>query len=768
MLHAPRRRVKNQAKEIEILLIARDELKHLIHNHQKNLEDLSNLLENVIKKFSDQEADIVHYQDTPEFAEFSKAAVDAISAKYNAKTNLPTLFHRTKGKNNQCVEASILQSIAQLRVPMTATTSVHHTTFQKSMTDFVKILLGRATDYFYNPRYSLQHHHLTLTLAALCSIDINQFNNAPQSSSTNPIDEFVTLTCGDMLGKLNSWPVNALIRALHSIIILSPAESGFKNYLSDEDAKEILEVIAGKLDTLNETDIHLAQQLFQIRNIYSAVFPVSLSEKIDPFLSAFNNKSSSKSNFERRVFTTLKHATRELARDYPGLIHERFFNPNNPISAALGLESDITYENPFIKTCIQVDGNKYHTYNGSKNTTQKTLLRDFCFQRDGWETIVFTDTQNNVETAKQRLMSAVIIPTYQNITQYHLDQVNHFIATSGIQEKLIQTRIENIDKINAFENKLFALSKEINNPTLDEFKAFYRNLQRALKSLEISKELFDEINEQLPGFDHCKAAEIMKNLSLMAQAQKAISDIEATLKVQAVYDPCELKKLEEVRQENESNLKKVSSQIKEAKAKLQRLQREANSLEKDRTLEQAKRSNPLLTRAGIKDRLESLKTEIPSANGDVFKLCATQKELQALKVELAEKLKQIKSNQTQSLDEESEFNKSLAENKAIVQECELALRSNILGAGIGYKIEKWRKHCHIARDLLELLPSLDQQLQKIVALRVQSSRLTPLSAAFTPKFRAQTASTASSPAVQTTSTIVDIDPHKLNSQKHGA
>ncbi|MGD9592442.1 MAG: hypothetical protein AB7V32_07975, partial [Candidatus Berkiella sp.] len=440
-----------------------DLLRQLKEKKGKNLEDLSNLLESICDKFPGTHTNIIHNQHLDEYKLFSKAVVDAIASKYDATSDQFHKFSQTREKNNQCVEATIIQSIAKLRIPMG---TQRNSSLGISFKDIMIELLARTTRYFHY--YPLQNH-LTFTLAALTNIDINFFKSIIKARTVLdkdqvvnvPIDSFIQSAVRIIDGKVNDWPADTLIRCLHSIIILSAPEHGFANHIAPALAKRMLDKIASCLSAtpaILQNNVSLAQQLFQIRNIYPNEFPPTLSAAIAPFISVFNANTHG-SAFENVMLKRLQTAARSLKPTYGALIKDSIFAANNPICEALGLESDITYEDGFIKTCIQVDGDKYHKYAGSKETTQKTLLRDHCFKQDNWELINLTDGNSTYSTVEQFLIDAVIMPSFEARVATTLDTISAYQKMDDSALLALSDIESHREKLRRLQENIFMLKK---------------------------------------------------------------------------------------------------------------------------------------------------------------------------------------------------------------------------------------------------------------------------------------------------------------------
>lgn len=712
-----------------------DLLRQLRENRSKNLEDLANLLKLISDGFPESDKSIIHYQNTEEFALFSSAVVDAIASKYDAQSDRYSIY-KAREKSNQCVEANILQYIAKLRIPMSET--VYKRSYPTPFANIMTELLSRTAKYFNNPRSDSQMNHLTFTLAALTNIDINQFKVEQKgrgffekdSVSFGQIDTFVSTAIGHINHNLNKWKPDALIRALHAIIILKQSDAKFKDFLPLSLVESILKQIEDTLhplDQRNPRDVSLAQQLFLIRNIYSDIFPDNLSSMINPFTTIFS-ASSHGSGFENAVFRTLRQAARDLQPTYGSLIDSRLFNPTNPISDALGLESDISYQNGFVKTCIQVDGDKYHTYNGSKNTTQKTLLRDFCFLQDGWNLINFTDATNDKESAKQFIIDKIIIPTYEAKTKYNLEQV----AKLGSTKEALEVIFDHVEKAEAtmvpFAKFLQQIRTNIyyDSPyqgKLSELTDHYNNLEKLITSAKNAMRTLTTLERQAQDFNISSA----KELSEISVHLRAVSD-------EISSQTREIKSFENTNSKLSSELKEIATSLGKISEKNADIQKQIETLQAKQTLALIKRDEVngmfqelekytantdskkvrpqgLPLRQDIKRMDEEVKNELSGYDRDISNLERQAIQEKSIACQLIESQKSLQKKQSLLRSNLSILEDALASNIEKKLRYEAILKAPVIGEKMMTGFADLQKFIAQSNVLIEALANIDSHVK---------------------------------------------------------
>lgn len=456
-----------------------DKLQTLKNDRTKSLVDLATLMDSFIADFPDGSKSLIHYQNTPELALFSKELHVALTNKYGR----PGFFNMMK--NGRCAEASLLQSLAMLPIAISTPVSVkataprkstrqissasssssHQPTLTTELTSYGEIIaefINRAA-IFFDKTKSIPGKHLTMTAAALSHFDIEAFKTIEMTNhpimpeafvANRPIEYFVA-SC---LKKLNhTRNPDVIIRAMHAIILVSPS-TDLKKYLTEDRAKQFLNDIDSAIaqapfDLSSPEDRALVNQLLFIKNTYPDVFPARLEQVMTPFVKRSQQQTHG-SAFEVQIHHDILEATTELAKQYPGLIDRKKFNFNNPISAALGLESDVAYEDGEIKVCGQIDGEKYHRYLGSGRETQRTKLRDHCFLSQAWKLVKFSDSVKGVPYAIAQLKENIVIPAFE-------------IKTA-----------ENISAVQNVARKLTEAHQELASLTIDDKMSALRDLQQ--------------------------------------------------------------------------------------------------------------------------------------------------------------------------------------------------------------------------------------------------------------------------------------------------
>lgn len=406
------------------------------HNNKKTLVDLVPLLDEFINNFPEGENAFIHYQDNALFQAFCENLQSALERKIGDGDR----FNLTAGKPgvpSRCVEALLLQSLSKL--PLAISTPVQ----PRKPNDYtpprtnelgknIAKLIRRSTKYF-NDGNIKSATTVTMTANALSYFDIEAFSKyesephpllrlSPTKQNAD-IDNFIH-ACLDSIQPATS--TEGLIRFMHTICLLSPQENR-KKYLSSAVAQGYLTTIASDLNLDRILTRSFASQLFILKNIYSDVFPDELADRIAPYIDQFRAQAHD-SRFERIVGREVITAARELEATYPGLINPQYLDFDNPISTELGMESDIAYVDGDLKVCIQIDGEKYHRHLGSLVETQRTKLRDYCFEKQGWESIKFSDSAKSQALVLDQLLQKIVIPTFELKTKNNIEKMTTAIS----------------------------------------------------------------------------------------------------------------------------------------------------------------------------------------------------------------------------------------------------------------------------------------------------------------------------------------------------
>ncbi len=493
-----------------------------------------------IKNFPGGEKSIIHCQDTPEYGAFAKLVVEALCIKAGLDSDRFTL------DRGQCVEANTLQLIGKLCIPLKTSYKPRFGN-AVSLKEITQNLIEKGTAFFIRKLDPRLANHLSYTLTGLTHIDINQFRTRERDSGfiptfteyNRPIDGIVNASLKAILSNPTSWSADALIRIMHSVILLSRSEDKFLTYLKASEADVLLQVIENQLKTNPLSNRSLAQQLFQIRNIYPEVFPENLSQTIEPFIEQFS-ESAHGSDFEVEIHRTLVSTAEMLAQNYP--IDPTRFDPHNPICESLGLESDITYQTPAVKACIQVDGDRYHKYVGTQTTTQRTLLRDHCFKNDGWQLITFTNNQKDAKVAETFLIEKIIIPSYEANTREDIHVIHAFITNKesyeNAQRKLGDSLPLARKKTQIFGEKLMAIKQHLQKLSsrgisvteyqkeYDFANDFYQYSVESQKYANSYQTLLDDALKQASNFDFPQAEKMAHISSVLLDVNNAIAFLE--------------------------------------------------------------------------------------------------------------------------------------------------------------------------------------------------------------------------------------------------
>jgi hypothetical protein len=384
----------------------------------KSIIDLALIVDEFVRQFPEGSNALIHCQGNKVFNLFQNKLLKFLDIFLNADIGY---FHRfaSTDRRGQCVEAVLLQHLAKLPMPLNSTSSLTPMSafYKKSFAQHIQELINRTTNYIASSK-NFQENTITTTLSALTHFDISSLK----------LSDLVKVSHEKILNSLDLCKPASIIRAIHSMILLSHENVKFKTYLSDDQVKKLLSAVTNiVLERNNSSHQSLANQLYQIRNIYPD-FPRKLSDSIEPFLAGFQEQAHG-SGFEAKACKAVRDAINNLKRKYPGLIDAKYFDPKNPINAALGLESDFTYVQGDLRVCMQVDGDKYHLYPGTKMKTQRTKLRDYAFKE--WKIIVFTGSlpqgsyfdaaKKLTEEASNQLLTNVVIPTFDMTTRENID-----------------------------------------------------------------------------------------------------------------------------------------------------------------------------------------------------------------------------------------------------------------------------------------------------------------------------------------------------------
>ncbi len=418
------------------LQLHKEKLRNYENNGKKSLVDLVPLLDEFISNFPEGEKAFIYYQDNAIFKEFSESLQSALESKIGDGDR----FNLTAGKPgvpSRCVEALLLQSLSKL--PLAISTPVqprkpndNTPPRTNALGKSIAKLIRRSTNYFNNGNIK-GATTVTMTANALSYFDIDAFSK--YESEAHPvlhllptkqnadIDNFIR-ACLDSIQPTTSS--ESLIRFMHTVCLLSPQENRTK-HLNSAAAQGYLKTIATDINLDRIMTRSFASQLFILKNIYSDVFPPLLADKIAPYIEEFRAQAHD-SRFERDVGRDIIAAANELAVTYPGLINPQYLDFDNPISTELGMESDIAYVDGDLKVCIQIDGDKYHRHLGSKVETQRTKLRDFCFQNQGWELIKFSDSAKSQALVLEQLLQKIVIPTFELKTKNTIKKMTTVIS----------------------------------------------------------------------------------------------------------------------------------------------------------------------------------------------------------------------------------------------------------------------------------------------------------------------------------------------------
>lgn len=479
-----------------------------------------------------------HDPQNVQYNDLTQQIIDALFCKDWFSSDPKQQGYEQKGRYNLhpqhrfCIQVRLLQLLSQWKIPLDKEISAdirqRKGCGSKRITyrDILETLLDETEKYFnFKFKQYTDVSEVTHTLSALSRLE---YQPLKIDTLLSCIDQHMTVEC------LSKMCPSHSIRYLHSMILLGNPENGFRNRLSQEKATALLNYISATLtneplQTHNTTDRMLAQQLIQIRNVYSDIFPAELSGQISPFI-ALANSNTHGSRFEREIQQKMQPIIAALQKEYPGMINPHNFYYTNPISNTLGIESDMTYENPThgIKVCIQIDGEKYHTHPSSKRQTQRTLLRDFCFQKENWDIIVFSDDKKDARIIEKELRNKIIIRMYDSLLEKNkaaLSTLEPYYLEIGQQKEqcitdraALQNALDTIATIHSKEANDLRRSISEKIGTLDMFNALLSKLQ---DTFDVKKQI---LNDAYPIFDTINTitASIVKTKNAQKACQKEL------------------------------------------------------------------------------------------------------------------------------------------------------------------------------------------------------------------------------------------------------
>lgn len=743
-------------------------------NKNQGLAELTQLLKDFMRHFPEGEKSLIQYQENPKYKLFQDQLLGAVNNKITVGTGEFTKFPNTP----RCVEAELLQELAKLPIAFSAKADDSNEIIRATQLpygNFFKELVKRTERYTTTPLLSLET--MTMTLAALSRFDIQSLSEPflvyRVKEFKNPtIDPIVTNCVAKLLKYVatnKTYNTEAIIRTIHSVMLLSRESDGFKTYLTDSQAKVLLTAIEDlKLEKDNKSHKKLATQLYQIRNIYPAVFPAKLSDAIKPFL-ASRNEDSHKSRFEDKVSDELYAATTELEARYPGLIDRKYFNTKNPICADLGLESDITYENGPVKVCIQVDGNKFHQYPGTTSTTQRTLLRDFSFKSQQWSVAVFADSNKGKEHAIQQLRRYVVIPTFEmltnnNIVALHLAKRD----LDDVKTQLLQTQFSKM------KNEVDMLVAQASNNLLpNEILTEINQIKEQLTRIEnVYEQLVQQLaimTDQFNQFDFKKA----QQLTTLSQTA---TTLEATKEKLLNVNSLEMENLTVAKTKLnalEKNLEAVVLELAQAENKLNDLTEMQNSKEITSTnLENAIKMK--LDSTQIRDEFSKMnkndlvalkiqnQSDLDALQPDLLIKSATHKRLTTEASALKSKIEHLKTKIATSSSVVDSNDKQLANITLQFDANEMALKSPIMGERLLQDLNTFKKYVatwkngqdSFSQQLTEFSNKLNQLKQ--AAQQAKPIIWNPKASAFIP----QAKQTSTMPTQTPEKTLAEIVPHQ--------
>lgn len=736
-----------QASE-QVFLLYQAKLNALRKNPNTSIVDLSDLMNDFIRDFPEGDKSLIHYQDKETYKLFQNQLLLALNAKIHLNGN----GDYTRSKSGLCAESLLLQNLAKLPIPLDAKADdqkeLIRSSQQNSYRSFVQELVARTTRYIERNKVHSDLASMTMPLSALSYLNVMSFSKTNghgiYMTTTNPVvDPFVRACVQKILSNQKSCLPEALVRAIHSIILLSREQNNFKTYLQDGEVASLLCIVKNmKFDLNNQEHKKLATQLYQIRNIYPNAFPNELSTAIEPFVRTMQQDTHS-SQFEDIISDELKEATTELQTRYPGLIDKKYFNTQNPICADLGLESDITYENGSVLTCVQVDGNKFHQYPGTKENNQRTKLRDFSFRSQQWKVVIFSDSEHGKEHAYEQLRKAVVIPTFEMLTQKNIVAIAE--AKSSLNN--VKQTLSSIGGSGA-KAELQALNKQANTllampATISQMKLSTESLllqvEHAIKDANVK---LSALTNQLEQFDSKTAQELTHISVILGELETLKSHCtHAGQQYQLDFEAaqCNLEKLKKEEQIALIEHKNIEAQLAAAE------QLEAEHSAKITAIEtalqaKAQRQPVELAYAHLnRNQLKELQEQLNSPLGTLQ--IAHKKQVSALKKSSA-KLGEFNNLIVKNNKKIAELSQTIASNgqqKAIldeqIQQLENALRSPIAGSQLLRDYEGLLADVTALKGQHEkLMAQLTELKDKVSeAITINTSKLNTQAAVFVPR-----------------------------------
>lgn len=403
----------------------------------KCLSDLESIVSNCDKK------KIIHQKTTPKYRKVVKTKIfpglKKALGEEGAGAKITT--RQEKGRFKNSVDIAILKCLADLQVDVSLPILGYdkNLAFLRNGASVVCQLLKNSKEYLTKQSYTsiFEANRLLNSLVKLdLSIDHHLENEPSNIEITADIATLILNRVIKQLDKKKRIHSPSIVRLIHNILLL---ETDGKKILDKEQLQLLIDSIEHNIDKIkDESDVNfemLCSQLYIIRNKCTHIkFPEALSHLIDPFLSKMQENAHG-SNFEVKIFSQLDRAADELSEIYPKLISPHDLDANNPILKGLGLEADILYRSPLGVDCVfQVDGDKYHTFSGlsGTNVDKKTRLRDEMCHENNLSVVNFSDKNNGVQFAKDKLIEHVVQPSYDILKTKALkahDYLKKFVST---------------------------------------------------------------------------------------------------------------------------------------------------------------------------------------------------------------------------------------------------------------------------------------------------------------------------------------------------
>ncbi|MCS5710148.1 hypothetical protein [Candidatus Berkiella aquae] len=725
-----------------------------------SLADVAFLMEEFTRFFPEGDSALIHYQDNAVFKLFGSALLETLQ-----KTVVPGNYSITT-KPFRCVDAMLLQNLAKLPIAMatkpiapTQTTApkkkgkqkfntVMTEKYGKTLNGYGKVIadLIENTTKFINDKPKPSPATITMTAAALSSFDIDAFETNLTSTITQnqTIQNFVS-AC---LEKEGTLPDAAdVIRLMHAIILLSSDDNRMK-YLPKDKAAQLLNSI-DQLKLRFPDDRSLANQLFFIKNVYGDVFPASLEQEIAPFVASFQAQSHG-SYFESVIHGEIFEAVKALQAQYPGLIDPTHLDFNNPISAELGLESDVAYLDDELKVCMQIDGDKYHRYLGSGRETQRTKLRDYCFATQQWNIAKFSDSKHGVSEVTEQLLETIVIPTYEMKTRQNIQQIGQNIAHLDHAQQTLAALVED----DSAQHQVDAVKKELAEVTQTLKKQTHTGselvrLEKAIAQIELQLQqakvstneiLSGEIaatQKQLMQFD-MRAAEQLTMLSRVYSAAKeqqlslpakqaelmlTLSDLDKTIDTQASA----LNAIEEKLSIKNQEIANLGLQI----STKQQLAKEAKFAHDNYEVNQ---KTATFNRQIAKENMINTKAAVDSLNIDLYRLEGDAKLIRAEATKLESALKSLRPKQAVMRKELETIDAQLFEAHSIIGTLPKTLQEPVMGsAELQLSTKLLRKIAAIESTKQDAIAQLKDYSAQIKALSQQPVTITPTTAKSTAK-----------------------------------